>query len=144
MKSLKVLAALLVFITSCNIGSNEPKCYYIPSERVLFIDNSHYKIKTLCINVYSHENFEGDFEQYKIHFKKDLNLYTVDLDNIDTSMIIDSDISVVNKIVSAKNTLIPFIYINNVFDEAPIDDIRSLTNIDLSKPITECNKARIW
>jgi hypothetical protein len=137
---LVLVFGILVFLSSCS--SKEPECFYIPAERVLFIDDYNYKFVGMQIIVYPRPDMEGKAEHINLHFKDDVSIQSIDFDNIDTTKLENIDVNGVKKIQEAKSIAILFIYINGVVESFSIDRIRRLNYIDKSKPVTKCDIVR--
>ena len=131
------------WFSSCSCNSTKPDCCYIPSERILFIDDGKYEIVALCINIYDKPDMVGNFESVEFQFKENECVQTIDFDHIDTSLIKNCDIESIRKIEEAKSISIPFIYINKVIEKSSINEIRAFVNIDRSRPITKCEVVRL-
>jgi len=130
-----------VFLSSCS--SKEPDCFYIPAERVLFIDDYNYKFVGMRIIVYPRPDMEGKAEHINLHFKDDVSIQSIDFDNIDTTKLENIDVNGLKKIKEAKSIAVPFIYINGSINSFLNDKIRSFHYIDKSKPVTKCDIVRV-
>lgn len=133
---------ILLFCSIISCNNNAVECYYIPSERVLVINNWGYRFTYIAVNLYKTNEKSKDFERVDINFKTESNINSVDFDNIDLSKLDDVDTSEINKIKKAKCIDFTFINIKESGNNTILPIIKHYSCSGKSSPMVRCETSK--